>query len=187
MRHGNNKLATERVNSEYGDLWIRILLYLVVCLLSHCVVVWCMGTTILKKCTASKVCVPCRWWQYVGTHLPNCMVPLPIKSQCESSLLWIAWNLIEISVCSMVYHDWWVSWEVKRWPSLTSECSSWLRFFVVSDLLKCVHGRIALLKNYWVSLQCICLFICLLTCWRSTHPNTHPLSHSLRYTYSLTY
>jgi len=146
-------------------------------MLSHCVVVCCMGTSILKEETASKVCVPCRWCQYVGTHLQNCMVPLPIKPQCESSLLWIAWNLIEISVYSMVYHDWWVSWEVKRWPWLTSECSLWLRFFIVSDLLKCVHWRIALPKNYWVSLQCICLFICLLTCWRFTHPNTHRRTH----------
>jgi hypothetical protein len=132
--------------------------------LSHCVVVWCMGTSILNKHNACKVCVPCRWWQYVGTHLPKYMVPLSIKPQCESSLLWIAWNFIEISVCSMVYQDWWVSWEVKRWPWLTSECSSCLRFFVVSDLLKYVRGRIALPKNYWVSLQCICLFIYLFTC-----------------------
>jgi hypothetical protein len=66
-------------------------------------------------------------------------------------------------VCSMACHDWWVTWGVRQWPSLTSECGWSRRFLITSGLLKCMAGRNALPKPYWVSLCSVYLLMIYLT------------------------
>lgn len=67
-------------------------------------------------------------------------------------------------VCSMACHDWWATWGVRQWPSLTSECDWSQRFSVTSGLLKCTPGRNALPKPYCVSLIYFDLFNSLRPC-----------------------
>jgi hypothetical protein len=63
----------------------------------------------------------------------------------------------------MAYHDWWATWGVRRWPSLTSECGWSRRFSITSGLLKCTPGRNASPEPYWVSLCSVYLFTIHLT------------------------
>ena len=131
-------------------------------LLSHCVVVWCMGTSILKKHITSKVCVPCRWRQYVGTHLPNCVVPLPIKT------VWIFTVVNGLksyqNICLQYGISRLMGFLRGKTVTLTDQ-----RVRLMTEILRCIK----FIKMYaWencftktlLSKSSLYLFICLLTC-----------------------